>query len=175
MMFMSLKEIRTLGSILVLSGAALMAAPASSFAYQGTAPAYRSASQHLMMEGQAAMEAADYKTALTKFETALVADPNNLAALVAIGRAHEALGDRSAGIAYYRRVLTIEPDNRAALAAESLAYLADFGLVKARQNLDLLKRLCGTEGCEEVDEVRAAIAAFEAESPEDSPADQGKS
>ncbi|WP_210431205.1 hypothetical protein [Iodidimonas gelatinilytica] len=34
MMFMSLKEIRTLGSILVLSSAALMAAPASSFAYQ---------------------------------------------------------------------------------------------------------------------------------------------
>ncbi len=136
-------------------------------AVEGTAELYREASRTLLNKGHKALGESDYNKSLSLFESALVADPSNAGALIALGQVHEAMGQRSTGIWYYRRALVIEPENRAALAAESLAFLADDGLVKAEQNRDRLVRLCGTQGCPELREVEAAIKAYEASQEED--------
>ncbi len=140
----------------------------SAQAVEGTAVIYREASHTLLNNGHKALEEKDYKNALSLFESALVADPGNVQALVAIGQVHEAMGQRSTGLGYYRRALVIEPESRAALAAESLAFLADDGLVKAEQNRDRLKRLCGNQGCLELREVESAIDAYKASHIEES-------
>lgn len=144
-------------------------------AVQKTDEVYRQASESLLENGYKALEENKLSDALTMFESALVANPGNVEALVAIGRTHEALGQRSTGLGYYRRALTVEPENRAALAAESLAFLADHGLIKAEENRDRLKRLCARDGCPELQEVDAAIKAYKAKTAEDPESSQDKS
>lgn len=139
----------------------------SAQAVAGTAPVYQDASRVLLRDGRAAMGEQNYKNALSLFESALVADPGNVSALVSIGQVHEAMGQRSKGLSYYRRALVIEPENRAALLAESLAFLADSGLVKAEQNMERLSRLCGESGCPELHEVQAAIDTYKEKHDED--------
>ncbi|RMD88651.1 MAG: hypothetical protein D6807_05280, partial [Alphaproteobacteria bacterium] len=126
------------------------------------APAYEKASRLLLEEGNAALDAGDANKALRAFETALVADPANVAAIVAIGRAHEALGQRPQGLGYYRRALEIDPMNRAALAAETLALIAEGRIEDAEKDAARLEKLCGAEDCPELATVRKALLAHQA-------------
>ena len=140
-----------------------LTASASRAAIEGSA-AYKAASRTLLERGQSALAAGDAKKALRDFETALVADPGNVAAVVAIGRAHEAMGQTAQGLGYYRRALVIDPANREALAAEALAFLATDHLEDAEKNAARLERLCAAKGCAELARVRAAIEAYKAKS-----------
>ncbi|GAK34053.1 cellulose synthase subunit BcsC [alpha proteobacterium Q-1] len=162
---------RLLGLLLMVLGLFALMTPAS-YASGGTAKRFQSASQNLIDAGVAAMKAENFDAAQKKFEAALIADPANMMALIGLGDVYRAMGDRRAGMDYYRRVLDIEPYNLAAIKAESLIYLANDGLVKALDNLELLKRLCADQGCEEMTSVAKAIDHYKAryaEGPEAAP------
>jgi len=143
--------------------AAALLAPAGIVSASDPAVTYSSAAQILLERGQAALEAEKHYDALTFFESALVADPGSLDAMVAIGRAHEALGQRATGLAYYRRALVVDPNHMDALKSESLALLAEGELDKAQSNRERLQRICGEEGCDALAEVSRAIADYKAE------------
>ncbi|MFQ5347258.1 MAG: hypothetical protein ACE5ED_05360 [Rhodothalassiaceae bacterium] len=147
---------------ILFASAALSLTATAGHAVIAVAPAYEKASRLLLDEGKAALDAGDAKKALRAFETALVADPANVAAIVAIGRAHEALGQRPQGLGYYRRALEIDPMNRAALAAEALALIAEGRIEDAEKDAARLEKLCGAENCPEFATVRKALLAEKA-------------
>lgn len=134
---------------------------------------YAAASQRLLEKGREALSAEKYRDALSYFESALVADPGSVKALVAIGRAHEALDQKDAGLAYYGRALELAPNNRRALERESLALLDQGELEKAETNLDRLEMVCKErDSCPERETVAEAIEAYKAEHPSVAAAEQ---
>ncbi len=153
---------RAMTLALVLAGLAIM--PSARAAQAHTARQYQRASHELLEAGRRAMAHGDYARALKRFEESLVADPSNAAAMVAIGRAHEALGQRQAARVYYAQALAIEPDNLPALEAEALAALAAGERDKALETLKLIQELCAPGGCPE--QARVATALREADERE---------
>ncbi len=140
---------------------ALAAALATGTAAQSlTAPAYQRASQKLLEEGRKALAAGEPATALKRFEEALVADPANVAALVAIGRAHEAMGQQQAARGYYLRALTVDPAYLPALEAEALLALKMGDREKALADLKAIQEICAPRDCPE--QARVATALREA-------------
>jgi len=123
---------------------------------------FERAAQELLAKGRDALSGEEYYDALTYFESALVADPGSVEALVAIGRAHEALDQEKTGLAYYDRALELDPNNRPALERQSLALLEKDELEKAESNLDRLELVCGEkeEGCSELETVQEAIETY---------------
>lgn len=127
---------------------------------------YRDTSGALLRQGQAALEAGDYKEARSRLETALVANPGNAQAMVLLGQTHEAIGNDQLGAGYYRRALVVEPDNRAALLGESLALLKADNPEGAKANEERLARLCAQEGCAELEALRKALSTHKTPAPE---------
>lgn len=118
---------------------------------------YAKASQTLLEQGRYAVSEDDLYAALDYFERALVANPKNVAVLVALGRTHEKLGSVGTGLKYYRLALEIEPNNLEALKAQSLAFLKKDAVDRAENNRARLERLCADEGCEALSVVEEAI------------------
>lgn len=139
----------------LLVGMTLADSPAAAAA---PAEQFRAAARALLEEGRGELAAGDQKAALRHLEAALVADPGNVAAMIAIGEAHEAMERRKVALGYYRRALVIEPTSRPALLAESLALIADDTPAKAEENLERLRRLCAEGPCEEADRIARALA-----------------
>lgn len=132
---------------------------------------YDDAANRLIEIGRDNLRQEEYVEALEMFESALVANPGSVDALIALGDAYHAIrrGDRS--LRYYRQALRIEPNNRMALKAEALALIADDDLAGAEENLDRLRRICGEVGCSEIAQIERALADAESEAtPEDSSA-----
>ncbi|MCJ7422212.1 hypothetical protein [Sphingomicrobium astaxanthinifaciens] len=111
----------------------------------------------LVEEGRAALAAGDLVAADNAFEAALVADPRNRAAYVAMARVAIKQSLYGQAIRLSRKALTIEPTDRAALAVQGEAYAALGAKAKAEANLARLDRLC-SDGCAEQDAIEAAIA-----------------
>jgi Flp pilus assembly protein TadD len=124
-----------------------------------TAQTANPASTALLAEGERAMGAGDVESARSLFETALVADPNNSRAYIALGRI--ALRQQLPGqaIAYFRSALLLTPDSRSALAGQGVALMARGATDRARANLVRLQTLCGGDSCPEARELAAAINA----------------
>lgn len=168
--------------VLTVSAVLLMAGWTSTVSEAAPQPLYSAAADALIEKGRQAQAAENYYEALTAFESALVADPGSVEAMVAIGETHEALGKRSVGLAYYRRALVVEPNNLAALKHESLALIAAGELERAEKNLERLRRICGEGECAVLSDVEKAIAAYKAEKssvasadPKPAPDDSGGS
>ncbi|GAB4122486.1 MAG: hypothetical protein Kow00104_06370 [Rhodothalassiaceae bacterium] len=123
----------------------------------GVPERYRIASEKLIVEGEALLGEGRDDEALKRFEAALVADPASIAALLQIGRLHEAQGRKEIALRYFRRAREIDPADRAALLAEGLALLRDKDIAGARENADRLARICGKAGCAELEALRAAL------------------
>ena len=112
-------------------------------------------------EGAAARRAGQLDRAIGLYESALAADPANVAAYVALGDIARAQKLAGKAVRHYRDALTIDPASRAALAGEGLA-LADRGAVEQAQAvLSRLGTLCGS-GCSESKTLADAIAAARA-------------
>ena len=114
-------------------------------------------SVELVEEGETALAAGDLVAADNAFEAALVADPRNRSAYVAMAKVaieQELFGQ---AIRLSRKALTIEPTDRRALAVQGEAYAALGAVAKARANIARLERICGL-GCAEQDTIAAAIA-----------------
>lgn len=94
--------------------------------------------------------AGDLEAAVGYYETALVADPRNIAALVGLGdlaRERELPGK---AVTFYREALLQAPDNKDALAGLGAAYVARGAVDRARTTLAQLQQLCGETACPQV-------------------------
>lgn len=123
---------------------------------------YKDASRHLVTEADRALDSANTEEAMVLFESALVADPANLNALIGLGKTHEAQGHVGRGLKYYRQALELDPNALPALEAQALAFLKRGILVRAENNRDKLAKLC-TEGCKPLDAVESALESYKSE------------
>lgn len=109
-----------------------------------------------------AVEAADYRRALGLLEGIVGRDAGNADAWNYIGFSKRKLGDYDGALAAYRKALAIDPEHRGALEYLGELYLQMGDVASARRQLARLDSAC-TWGCEEFDELEAAIAKHEAD------------
>lgn len=117
---------------------------------------YEAISASFAEAAQMALEKGDLLTAQAHFERALVANPDNVDAMIGLGKAHEAAGRTGKGLRQYRLALEMEPNYKPALLAQALAFIKVDEVERASANLAILERLCAG-GCREIESVRSAI------------------
>jgi tetratricopeptide (TPR) repeat protein len=142
----------------IVFGIALSAFVAST-AFAQVGEKYAVISKQLVDKANVELSAEKASDAQLLFERALVADPANTAALLGLGRAHEAQGRIGRGLKYYRQALEITPNDVVALEAQALAFLKREMFDRADGNRAKLVRLC-PNGCEALESVETAIEAF---------------
>lgn len=114
-------------------------------------------SLQLLAEGRAQKAAGNLDGATDTLETAVVVDPRNRAAFVALAEVAETRALPGKAIRLYREALMLEPGDRAALAGQGEALVAKGAMAQARENLAKLKTLCKA-GCPEATTLASAIA-----------------
>jgi Flp pilus assembly protein TadD len=106
---------------------------------------------------QAKINAKDYAGALTELrgiaETTQQADVYNL-----MGFTLRKTGDYKTSLTYYTKALELQPDHKAAREYLGELYVETGDMAKANEQLATLVKLCPS-GCEELDDLRKAIAA----------------
>jgi tetratricopeptide (TPR) repeat protein len=106
---------------------------------------------------QAKIAAKDYAGALTELrgiaETTQQADVYNL-----MGFTLRKTGDYRTSLTYYTKALELQPDHKAAREYLGELYVETGDMAKANEQLATLAKLCPS-GCEELDDLRKAIAA----------------
>ena len=112
---------------------------------------------------KAAIAAGDYASAQVSLKVALAADPNNadLHNLYAYSIRKGANPDMALVFKHYQEALRLDPKHRGATAYLGEAYLMTGNLPKAKEHLAALDKICFF-GCAEYDELKKAIAAYEA-------------
>lgn len=98
----------------------------------------------LVEQGAAAQKSGDLEGARGLFESALVVDPRNRSAYIALAQVVRAQGLPGKAIRYYREALTIAPNDVAALAGQGEAMVDRGAVDKARENLAKIRTLCET-------------------------------
>ena len=72
-------------------------------------------------------------------------------------------GDTTTALTFYKKALEFDPDHRGALEYLGELYVQTGDLAKARENAARLAKLC-PQGCEELEDLRQAIATASAKS-----------
>lgn len=108
-----------------------------------------------------AVRAGDYRTAIDLLEQVVASEPDNADAYNELAFSHRKLGEVAPALRYYERALSLDPEHRGAHEYLGELYLQLDDLAKARAHLARLDDLCWL-GCEEYDELKAAIAKYEA-------------
>ena len=142
--------------IVVAAGLALVSI-STSLQGQRAAPPVDPRSMQLLAEGKAARAAGNLDAAVDAFETAVVVDPRNRAAFVALADAAEARGLPGKAIRLYREALLLEPNDVAALAGQGEALVAKGAVRRAQENLARIRTLCKA-ACAPATQLAAAIA-----------------
>jgi len=106
------------------------------------------------------IEKEQYERAIRKLETAVDSDPNNADAWNLLGYASRKKGDLKRSAEAYGTALRLDPDHKDALEYQGELFLMLGDKAAAESNLAKLNALC-PEGCEQVEELVAAIAAQE--------------
>lgn len=91
-------------------------------------------------------------------EAALVVDPKNRAAFIAMARVAIKQKLYGQAIRLTNKALTLEPTDRDAIAVQGEAMVELGALPRAKENLVKLQKLCGTAGCPQVAVLSTAIA-----------------
>ena len=127
-----------------------LGAAASSSVVQGQKPDAQvdPRSVAIVEQARAAQKAGNLEQANDLLETALAVDPKNRTAFVELAEVAKAQGLPGKAIRFYREALELEPNDVAALAGQGDALVQKGAVVKARENLAKLKRLC-TAACPE--------------------------
>jgi Tfp pilus assembly protein PilF len=107
----------------------------------------------LLDQARAAQRSGNLDQANDLLESALAVDPRNRAAFVELAAIAKAQGLPGKAIRFYREALELEPNDVTALAGQGDALVQKGAVVKARENLAKIKRLC-TGACP--DEARLA-------------------
>jgi len=131
--------------------AAVLSVAVLSTAVQGQKPDAQVDPRSLTLLDQArtARTAGTLDQATDLLESALAVDPKNRRAFVELAEIAKTQGLPGKAIRYYREALELEPNDVAALAGQGDALVQKGALVKARENLAKVKRLCATSCPEE--------------------------
>ncbi len=108
-----------------------------------------------------AVKAEDYNRAITLLKKVVAKNPNHYDALNYLGFSHRQLGQDDISLGYYKKVLAMKPDHRGANEYLGELYLKKGQLGLAKKQLARLDKIC-TFGCEEFDDLKQAITAYEA-------------
>jgi Tfp pilus assembly protein PilF len=121
-------------------------------------------SKALTQQGVAELAANRLESATDVLESALVVDPRNRDAFMALARV--ALKQELPGkaIRYYREALLIEPNDVGALAGQGEALAKRGAIIKAKENLARIQRLC-VSSCVEQTQLAAVITTAEKAPP----------
>ena len=111
----------------------------------------------LVKQGEASLAAGKYVEADDLFEAALVVDPRNRAAFVAMARVAAKQKLYGQAIRFTNKALLLEPTDRSALAVQGQAMVELGAGARAKDVLAKLQALC-TGGCPEAATLSAAIA-----------------
>jgi tetratricopeptide (TPR) repeat protein len=111
--------------------------------------------------GVKAVRSGNYAAALPLLEKAVDKNAQNADAWNFIGYSHRKLKRFDQAMAAYQKALAIKPDHRGANEYLGELYLETGRPAKAKERLKVLDSACFF-GCEEYDDLKAAIAAFEA-------------
>ena len=138
-----------LSSLLI---SAAMAAGSSSSSTQPKADNYEN--------GVKAVKAADYRTAIMLLNKVVVAKPKDADAWNYIGFSNRKLKRFDKALNDSQKALWIDPDHGGADEYLGQLYLQTDDLANASERLENLDSIC-IFGCEEYDDLKAAIAAYE--------------
>jgi Flp pilus assembly protein TadD len=110
--------------------------------------------------GKAAIRAQDWNAAIASFGKVAAKDPRDAEAQNFLGYAYRKSGKLDMAFKHYNEALKLNPKHRGAHEYIGEAYLIQGNLVKAKEHLGQLDKLCFF-GCEEYDDLKKAIAAYE--------------
>jgi len=110
-----------------------------------------------MRQGETALAAGNYEAANDALEAAVVADPKNRAAFVALGKVAQAQKLPGKSIRYYKDALLLDPNDLAALGGEGSALVQRGAVNRAKDVLARIKTLCKME-CPPATQLAADIA-----------------
>jgi len=108
-----------------------------------------------------AVKAGNYKRAIRLFEKEVKQNAQNADAWNYLGFSNRKLKHFDASLAAYNKALAINPGHRGANEYLGELYLQTGKLTNAKNQLKTLGRIC-TFGCEEYDDLKQAIAVYEA-------------
>ncbi len=110
----------------------------------------------MVEEAKRLSQGGEHDRAIDLLESALVLDPRNRGAYVALGRVAQAQRLPGKAIGHYADALRLEPNDANALAAQGEAYVQRGAVDRARGNLERLRRVCASP-CSQADELAAVI------------------
>ena len=110
----------------------------------------------LVEQAQSLTAAGRHDDANDLLETALVVDPGNRGAYIALARVAQAQRLPGKALRYYADALRLEPNDVTALGGQGEAYVQRGAVDRARANLERVRRLCG-QSCPQATQLAAAI------------------
>ncbi len=110
--------------------------------------------------GVEAVEASNYKKAIKLFEKVVADNPDNADAWNYLGFSKRKLNRFDEAMDDYQKALSIDPEHLGANEYIGELYLQKDDLANARKHLKILDDAC-LFGCDEYDDLKAAIAAYE--------------
>ena len=111
----------------------------------------------LLRQGEAHLAAGRFKEADDALETALVADPRNRAAFIALAKVAQRQKLYGQAVRFTNKALALEPNDADAIAVQGEAMVELGAVARARQNLVKLQKLCPA-GCRQLATLTAAIS-----------------
>lgn len=114
-------------------------------------------SMALLQQGQALTAAGQPDQAIDALESALVVDPRNRAAYVALARVAQAQKLPGKAIRLYAEALKLEPNDVNALAGQGEALVQRGAVERAKRNLEKLKTACRSP-CQQATILASVIA-----------------
>jgi Tfp pilus assembly protein PilF len=100
--------------------------------------------------GLSELKASRLDAANDAFESALAVDPRNRPAFIALAAVAKKQDLPGKAIRFYREALLLEPNDLNALAGQGEALMQKGAIVKARENLARIQRLCASNCAEQV-------------------------
>jgi Flp pilus assembly protein TadD len=148
---------------LVLANLVPLAAPVRAANTEGM-PAVSQANPDYVA-GKKAVEAEDWKTAISLLSKAALRDDFNADIHNLLGFSYRHDGDFKQAFAHYDRALSLNPRHRGAHEYIGVAFLLQDNLPKAEEHLAALKEICLLR-CEEYDDLKKAIDDYRARKPQ---------
>lgn len=112
----------------------------------------------LLAQGKTQLAAGQLETATDTIETALAVDPRNRAAYDALGDVARARGLPGLAYRHYREALLLDPNDVVALRGQGEAMVTKGALIKARDNLAKIRKICRNAACPDATALAAVIA-----------------
>ena len=112
--------------------------------------------------GRKAIDSRNWSEAVSRLQRAEVRNPDNADLQNYLGFAYRNLGQLDSAFSHYKRALALDPRHRGAHEYIGEAYLIVDDLAGAERHLAALRDICLLPPCEELDDLAAAIKAWQA-------------